>query len=1050
MAIDLGSAAATLSLDVGNFVTNAQKAEQAMQGIQSASNSVSGDGGFLNWVNQNEQSLTRWGKGMLAVGGIITGAFAAPIIAGSKAAWGQVDAVEQATIAMNAYADSTEQVDTVLADLLAYARSDMGVLFSRQELFSAAQSMLIYGASIEDVTGYTEILSRSVGLGLSNWDDLNTIIGRVGSTGRLTGNDFDMLKARGFDLDESLRNTNITWEELFMHLDKGIPADALAGQAETIRGKSIRLQSALRGLGLAFLGVDSETSKFIEGGLGWQMMRGMENLTTLMKRAAPAVQNLGSIFASILKPIGSLIDFMLRLPQPVQTAILMFTALSGVALTAGGSFLLLLPRIASTVTALQAMGGLTGILGGVTKAIGALRVAMLAVFANPLLLAGIAIIGAAILAYKTNFFGFADAVDGAMSKVARFFEILTGGPSQKTVSFEIDSLTDEDWDGWQQMPDGSWKNAELGITAHPDDMTIFWQQNQDGSTTYRVVITTEAGPQDGEILQSIRDPNKSNLIRMQIRLDNGEEIWGIYDEYSGAWTTIPATIEVTVNDGKAREDMTWWERIADNLNKGWSAFALVWQLHINPALNNASQILDNLARVAERFISAGIDGFTTIADLIGVKMAVAIDTVQEKWDSFSDVVSSTWDTISSTAESIIRGIQSLVEEVVGAIMAVVDAANDGINTVIDLANKIPGVNISPVGGGDEEGDGGGVRTKRENYSQTSTSPMDFKNLTAGGPAFGLGQAFKDIADNALEASSAIGKTTAATVAASPSFQSLQSVIGTSASTASGFSGTMNTTASTTAAAGSRMGTTFASIASSALSNFSAANSNATSQSSAMASAVGGHFLGMQTRAAVQMALMASTASSSGTQMNTGLTGWMAGATARIAAGLASMVASVRNAGGSGYSAGYYAGSQIGAGMAAGMYAYLGQISAAANAMVNSAAAAVRARAMISSPSRLFKKYGAFIGEGMELGILGKVDDVRHAGQMLVPSPSLNMPIANPYSYGGGSTIVNQYQETKVYTLTSAEWLAQQDAIAAAPERTVELIHKARSIAGGMN
>src|SRR5699024_1831985 len=130
------------------------------------------------------QALNSWGKGLLGFGALVTGSFAAPIIAGSRATWGQVDAIEQATVAMNAYADSSEDVDMVLGSLLDYARSaESGGLFWREELFASAQSMLIYGASIEEVDGYVKILSRSVGLGLSDWDSLNTIIGRVGSTG---------------------------------------------------------------------------------------------------------------------------------------------------------------------------------------------------------------------------------------------------------------------------------------------------------------------------------------------------------------------------------------------------------------------------------------------------------------------------------------------------------------------------------------------------------------------------------------------------------------------------------------------------------------------------------------------------------------------------------------------------------------------------------------------------------------------------------------------------------------------------------------------------
>jgi hypothetical protein len=387
-------------------------------GMQGAADSLSSldkqlgetNRGWAQTISANEAQLTSWGKGLMGVGTAIVGAIATPMFLGAKAAWGQVDAVEQATVALRAYEQDGDKVNQVLSDLVGYAQSDLGVLFQRQDLFQSAQMLKMYGAETENLSGYVEILSRSVGLGLSNWDDLNRVVGRVGSTGRLTGNDFDYLKAAGFELDDSLRNTNMTWEELMGHLEQGIPADALAGQADTIRGKTIRLQSALRGLGLAFLGVDADTSKFIEGGLGDTLMKGLEQARAGFIALRPAAAVFGDALANVARHISSAIDWILKLPQPVLTAITVFSGFAGAAMVASGAFLLMLPRIANTVLALQRLGGLTGILGKVATALRAITLT------NPLFWVMAAAIGA-VVAYQKNFLGFGDAV----RKVTRTF-----------------------------------------------------------------------------------------------------------------------------------------------------------------------------------------------------------------------------------------------------------------------------------------------------------------------------------------------------------------------------------------------------------------------------------------------------------------------------------------------------------------------------------------------------------------------------------------------------------------------------------------------------
>lgn len=249
---------------------------------------------FKRGVDESAASANQLGDNVDGVGKRITSAFrvagvvavaalGAAFTGAAKASWDQADAVQQATVGLKAYEKDGNKVNSVLSNLIKYARSDMGVLFNRKDLFESAQSLKIMGDSTDNLVGHVQILSRSVGLGLSNWQDLNLIVGRVGSTGRLTGEDFDNLTKAGYRLDPAIRNTDQNFESLFAHLEKGIPVDALAGQATTIKGLSVRMESAFRGIGDAILGVDSETSKFVKGGLGDRLTTGLGNATTALK-----------------------------------------------------------------------------------------------------------------------------------------------------------------------------------------------------------------------------------------------------------------------------------------------------------------------------------------------------------------------------------------------------------------------------------------------------------------------------------------------------------------------------------------------------------------------------------------------------------------------------------------------------------------------------------------------------------------------------------------------------------------------------------------------
>jgi len=98
------------------------------------------------------------------------------------------------------------------------------------------------------------------------------------------------------------------------------------------------------------------------------------------------------------------------------------------------------------------------------------------------------------------------------------------------------------------------------------------------------------------------------------------------------------------------------------------------------------------------------------------------------------------------------------------------------------------------------------------------------------------------------------------------------------------------------------------------------------------------------------------------------------------------------------------GYQVGAGLASGMNASLGEVSAAADALVSEADRAIRAKAQIHSPSKLTKKLGVFLGSGMAGGIESSVELVKKAAMKLVSLPDASSVSLPSFSGGAGGRL----------------------------------------------
>lgn len=285
------------------------------------------------------------------------------------------------------------------------------------------------------------------------------------------------------------------------------------------------------------------------------------------------------------------------------------------------------------------------------------------------------------------------------------------------------------------------------------------------------------------------------------------------------------------------------------------------------------------------------------------------------------------------------------------------------------------------------------------------------------------------------------KTLAAQVSASTNFGTLQSAAASrfaamSGDTASKMSAIQNTVTSRStqantagsaqfmqmqASVASRMGqmkgsadSQMSAIQSVVSSQTAAAQRNATSNFATMSSNVAGKMLGMQSATAVKLALMASDADTQGGKMASNLdTGASKGAS-NVSTQLAKISGYVAGAGANAAWSALIAGQNIGSSFASGMESMLGRIRAAANAMVAEADRAVRAKARIASPSKLFMLLGEYMGEGMELGILDKVGAVRSASEQLVHVPELGggfnstSGALQPVGAGRQSNVTNHY------------------------------------------
>ena len=120
---------------------------------------------------------------------------------------------------------------------------------------------------------------------------------------------------------------------------------------------------------------------------------------------------------------------------------------------------------------------------------------------------------------------------------------------------------------------------------------------------------------------------------------------------------------------------------------------------------------------------------------------------------------------------------------------------------------------------------------------------------------------------------------------------------------------------------------------------------------------------------------------------------------------------------SGASGAYSSGYNIGIGFANGMSSTLGYIRSVAAQMAAAADAAVRAKAKIHSPSRVFAGLGVYVGEGFALGIEPMSRKVAEATQNIVEIPTLSTDMRMRASGALDSELSGDYSYNRNATYT---------------------------------
>ena len=716
-------------------------------------------------------------------------------------------------------------------------------------------------------------------------------------------------------------------------------------------------------------------------------------------------ENLTDQLGQVMIPIGTkvteilskFVSGLMALPAPVRTITVGIAALAA----AIGPLLSVVGAMSIGIAALPAA------FGAVTAAVSAMGAAFIAFLANPIVLAGIATIGAGILAYKTNFMGFGDLVRDVVGWVEKLFaalQLVFGTPSSKTININ------------SQFDDG-----ELYIKATTlEDGTKKWN-----------IIEDETGGTFGDIIDSYENSGGEVFVLIQPE-GGGDTFWAKADLDTGK--VVNVDLDTAWSDP---DSLTTQIARGEATGSEYTVFLTPDGTQVGVELDRIENEEQGTARVLIQPTGGGDPFWSTVqTDMNGsIKKIDSVDIAVNADTGKLSEVETLAGTINGWVDKIkfgwwllnesIRVTIGFLGDVKAGIEGVWDALTGKDNPTGSHQDTVmtPGGVAVPVMN-DPEGSNRTPRLPGQSQStqyDRNNSPA-FANLQQG---HGLGRLFADAAVQTGLFDKALTKLNMTTLVTNGS-------INKTASTVPMYTRSTEDADRATGGMSSSMGRSFGSMALAALTNFTQ----------------------MKNTVSTNASTMSSEAETSGTEMSTGLTSWMLGARLNMVAGLALMVGTIKGVATTGYDAGYYAGGMISRGFAAGMNSQLGSIVAASNAMVAAASRAVIAKAMIASPSKLFRQFGTFVGEGFELGILGKVRDVARASEQLIDTGVGHIDSYRLPERIGAGTVIDQSThivENRYFSESDLARMLQmaEEAPAKGAALSARLLREAGDLAGGM-
>ncbi|HEN0570673.1 TPA: tape measure protein [Streptococcus agalactiae] len=435
------------------------------------------------------------------------------------------------------------------------------------------------------------------------------------------------------------------------------------------------------------------------------------------------------------------------------------------------------------------------------------------------------------------------------------------------------------------------------------------------------------------------------------------------------------------------------------------AIATGWSMIISAVAGGIASVIGAFSGLISA-IAGLVSAFGNAFRAMGQGVQAALDGVSGIIRAFGSVISSVFDGASQVITSFGNAVKGVLDGISGIITSVGNAARNagegfkalaqGVVMITNtrLGDMAASLGAVAVGVGKIASSGAGLSTVGSAMSQVA-SGLSLMSSSASGAVAGM----TSISTTILTLKTSLASlpatlTSAASGFASFSAQAVAGVAGLSAvnapiamlksqvmtitpalmSATAGFAmfgarvamigGQLNMIASLFARVGS-----MAAMSSAQITQISTACQNVASA-----------FTSMQGRVQSAMQSILSTVKSVGSQMQSQGTQIGCNTANNIANGIRagigsasgamhSLISAVRSAGISGVGAMRGIGAMIGQGLASGMMSALGAVTAAANALVAQAERAARAKAMIHSPSRLFRdNVGRWIPRGMAVGI----------------------------------------------------------------------------------